>query len=178
MKFEVLGPYEVPIKSILKIDHVSDLRKSIQEDAQCSDLLSSCGCYVFGVKSSGAKTVMPWYVGKAERQTVLNEATNPTHLQLFNEILDEYKRGTPTWFFLPALTPEGRARKPTTGKGGIKEIDFLEDWLIAQALKRNPNLWNIRKTKMLRDLTVRGLFNPKQGDMNDEAAALKACLGV
>jgi hypothetical protein len=63
--------------------------------------------------------------------------------------------------------------------GGKKPaIDFLEDWLIAMCLKTNSDLLNFKKTKMLRDLYVRGIFNPSAGDQTKSAASLKQCIGA
>jgi hypothetical protein len=178
MKFEVFGPYFFPTKTIIKKGHVDQLKSEIEADPSIASYLAGPGCYVFGVKSSGAKSVQPWYVGKAERQSVLREATNAQHLQLYNEIFDEYKRGHPALYFMPAITPVGKTRQPTTKDSGMPAVNFLEDWLIATSLKRNSALWNVRSTKMLRELSVRGIFNPTKGDLNIAAASLKTCLGL
>lgn len=175
MNFEVLGPFFIKTPTIIKADHIKDLKASIEEDAAVSALLAAPGCYVFGVKSS-SKRVVPWYVGKAEKQSVFKEATNAAHLQLFNEILDDYEKGHPTLIFLPQVTNTGRPAKVAQGEQSKPAVDFLEDWLIAAALKSNPNLYNIKKTKMLNDLWVRGLFNPKPGDSSASSQALKASL--
>lgn len=150
----------------------------MQEDQRLADILAGPGCYVFGIKSSGASRVIPWYVGKAERQSVLKEATNPQHLQLYNEIFSEFKRGHPALYFMPTITPGGKAKLPNTKVSGMPAVEFLENWLIATALKTNPALWNIKSTKMLRELSVRGVLNPTKGDLNKPAASLKNCLGI
>ena len=95
---------------------------------------------------------------------------------MFNEILDDYEKGHPTLIFLPQVTNTGRPAKVAQGEQSKPAVDFLEDWLIAAALKSNPNLYNIKKTKMLNDLWVRGLFNPKPGDSSASSQALKASL--
>jgi hypothetical protein len=176
MRFEVVGPFFVQTPRIIKVDHIRELKESIERDETVSGLLSAPGCYVFGVKSAGAKRVVPWYVGKAEKQSVFKEATNAAHLQLFNEILDKYERGHPALIFLPQVTETGRPAKVAKGEGKKPAVDFLEDWLIAAALKSNPNLYNIKKTKMLNELWVRGLFNPTAGDSSTASRALKASL--
>ncbi|WP_211443003.1 hypothetical protein [Collimonas humicola] len=178
MKFEVLGPYYFPTRTIIKADHIKKLKATALEDPFGASLLSGPGCYVFGVKSSGSARVVPWYVGKAERQSVLKESTNGSHLQLYNEILDEYKRGRPALYFVPAVTLQGRGRSPVQKGGKMPAVDFLEDWLIARALQSNPGLWNARKTKLLRELSVRGIFNPTKGDMTLPSASLKECLDL
>lgn len=178
MRFETFGPFYLPTNSIITTANARKLKEYLASDPRTEILLAACGCYIFGIKSSGSTRVIPWYVGKAEKQSVLKEATNAAHLQMYNEIFDGYKRGRPAFYFLPAMTPGGRVRTPTTGQGSIQAIKFLEDWLIATAYKTNPNLWNVRSTKMLRELYVRGIFNPKQGDSDQESADLKICLGL
>lgn len=177
MKFEVFGPYFFQTKSIIKASHIDEMKKLAQTDAKVAALLLCPGCYVFGVKSSGSSRVVPWYVGKAEHQSVLKEATNAQHLQLYNEIFDGYERGHPALYFMPAVTPTGKPRSPALKGSSMPAVDFLEDWLIATALKVNPSLWNVKKTKLLRELYVRGVFNPSAGDMNPASASLKRCLG-
>lgn len=176
MRFEVVGPFFIKTPRIIKVDHIKNLKNVIDEDAAVAELLAGPGCYVFGIKSTGAKRLVPWYVGKAEKQSVFKEATNSAHLQIFNEILDGYEKGHPALIFLPKVTSTGRSAKVAKGAGKTPAVDFLEDWLIAAALKSNPNLYNIKKTKMLKDLWVRGLFNPTSGDSSSASQALKASL--
>jgi hypothetical protein len=176
MRFEVVGPYFLKTRSIIKVDHVKDLKASIADDDELANLLSAPGCYVFGIKSTGSKRVVPWYVGKAERQSVFKEATNAAHLQLYNEILDTYKKGHPALIFLPQVTISGQPAKVAKGESKKPAVEFLENWLIAAALKSNPHLYNIKKTKLLNELWVRGLFNPTAGESNAASKALKATL--
>ena len=178
MKFEVFGPYFLDTKTIIKNEHVVAMREAIIESEQASVLSTAPGCYVFGIKPSGAQRIIPWYVGKAERQPVIKEATNAQHLQLYNELFDYYKNGKPALYFLPSTTPQGRATTLAEAGGKKPAIEFLEDWLIAASLKTNPGLWNVKKTRLLRELYVRGIFNPSKGDLNMSAASLKKCIGV
>lgn len=178
MKFEVFGPFFFNARTIIKQEHVAAICAEIKESEFGSVLSTAPGCYVFGVKASGAQRVIPWYVGKAERQPVIKEAMNAQHLQLYNEIFDEYKNGNPALYFLPSTTPSGKATALADAGGKKPAIEFLEDWLIATCLKANPALWNIKKTRMLRELYVRGIFNPSKGDLNGSAASLKKCIGI
>jgi hypothetical protein len=178
LNFEVFGPYYFATETIIKREHAKALLGEIAQGDASSVLSAAPGCYVFGVKSSGAQRVLPWYVGKAERQPVIKEATNAQHLQLYNEIFDEYKNGYPALYFLPSITPKGRPSALADAGGSKPAIDFLEDWLIATCLKTNPDLWNVKKTRMLRELYVRGIFNPSAGDLTASAASLKRCIGA
>jgi hypothetical protein len=178
MNFEVFGPYFFKTKTIIKLEHVAAVRDEITASESGNVLSTAPGCYVFGVKSSGAQRVIPWYVGKAERQPVIKEATNAQHLQLYNEIFDDYKNGHPALYFLPSTTPKGKATTLAESGGSKPAIEFLEDWLIATCLKANADLWNVKKTRMLRELYVRGIFNPSKGDLNSPAASFKKCIGA
>lgn len=178
MKFEVFGPYFLDAKTIIRKEHAVAMREEISASERGGVLLTAPGCYVFGIKPSGAQRIIPWYVGKAERQPVIKEATNDQHLQLYNEIFDDYKNGKPALYFLPSTTPKGRPTALAEAGGKKPAIEFLEDWLIAASLKTNPGLWNVKKTRLLRELYVRGIFNPSQGDLNTSAASFKKCIGV
>lgn len=57
------------------------------------------------------------------------------------------------------------------------DIDFLEQFLIGQALGRNPNLKNLAKTRMLRGLVVPGFINSPRGKYSHAVGALKDVLG-
>lgn len=176
MRFEVVGPFFIKTPTMIKVDHIKELKAYLDTDEKAASLLTAPGCYVFGVKSTGAKRVVPWYVGKSEKQSVFREATNKDHLQLYNEILDEYDKGHPALIFLPQVTDTGRPTKVAKGDGKKPAVEFLENWLIAAALKSNPGLFNVKKTKMLNELWVRGLFNPTPGDSSIASKALKATL--
>ncbi|KVD48727.1 hypothetical protein [Burkholderia ubonensis] len=125
MKFEVFGPYYLDTKTIIKKEHVVAMREAIIASEQGSVLSTAPGCYVFGIKPSGAQRIIPWYVGKAERQPVITEATNAQHLQLYNEIFDDYKNGKPALYFLPSTTPKGRATTLAEAGGKKPAIEFL-----------------------------------------------------
>jgi hypothetical protein len=92
----------------------------------------------------------------------------------YNKILTE-KSGTPVLFLLPMLTDNGRLRKRPKSNGSI---DFLERWLIAEALQKNPELVNNMQTHLLRNLHVTGIFNPGQGEATAASRALRNTLSL
>ncbi len=176
MRFEVFGPYEIRVANIIGKADLSRLRECLVTDKDLWRLLSGAGCYVFAIKSSGGKIPRPWYVGRAEYQSVWSEATNSSHLQLYNEILSKFERGIPVLYFLPVTTKTGQPKIAKSSSRGLPSVRFLEDWLISIALKANSKLWNIRGTKLLREMYVRGIFNPKSGDTTNSSKSLKSCL--
>ncbi len=174
MNFDVYGPYEIarftPKKLITK-ESCTDLQSRL------SEFDTSCGCYIFAMRAG--KGIKPWYVGQANKSSLIQEALNPSNIVKFNtDVLSRFK-GTPVIFFLPLLTGNKKVfAKPTKRKEGRKSVDFLEEWLIASALQKNPSLINKQKTKFLRDIHVRGIFNPVQGEADDHSAALKKTLNL
>ena len=137
-------------------------------------LLNACGCYVFALRAS--KGYKPWYVGQANKSRLVNESLNPSNRGKYNEVL-AHNFGTPIMFLLPQVTRSGDwFTKPTVTVSGRASINFLEEWLIASALQKNPNLLNEKKTAFLRKLHVTGIFNPKKGESHVYSRALKKAL--
>jgi hypothetical protein len=172
MNFDVYGPYEIkrftPSKLLTK-DTLLAIR------AQCPDLILTCGCYVFATRAG--KGFTPWYVGQANKTSLIAEAFNASNINKLNEAFAHIK-GTPVVFFLPLLTKNGNFAKPSSAGKGRKSVDFLEEWLIASALQKNSKLINQQKTKFLRELHVRGLFNARQGEADVHSNKLKKALNL
>lgn len=175
MKFDIYGPYVVPkinyrkTKLITK-DSIALLQANIDND----ELINGCGCYVFAIRA--AKGYTPWYVGQAAKMRLLAEAMNSNNREKYNKILGDHA-GTPVLFLLPKLTNSGKLAKPTKNKKGeLKAVTFLEEWLIASALQKNPKLVNKQNTHFLKNLHVIGLFNPKSGEAHNCSAELKRAI--
>lgn len=134
MNFDVAGPSFLTRhrkKSIITQESLTDLKREL--DASHPGLAKACGCYVFAIKAGKGYT--PYYVGQACKLLLPREAMNPTNREKYNRACEG--KGMPTLFFIPKLTPQGRYR---TKGGSSRTIDFLERWLVAKALKKNPNL--------------------------------------
>ncbi len=172
MKFDIYGPYDIPRNrygksNLITKDSVATLREVIDNDS----LVNGCGCYVFAMRAG--KGFKPWYVGQASRMKLLDEALNPNNREKYNKISASQK-GTPILFLIPKLTTGGKFAKPTRNKNGeLKAVNFLEEWLIATALQKNPKLINHQNTHFLKYLHVVGLFNPKVGEGTTCSRALK-----
>lgn len=149
MLFNVAGPFEISRfgtkKNITKFS-LADLK--IQLENWEKGLSESCGCYIFVKRAGGG--VIPWYVGQACRNSMLNEVLNPTNITKYNEILDD--KGTPLLFIIPARTPTGKLRKRPKS-GDLSSLIFLERWLIAIAIDRNPDLIITKKQSFFGDYT-------------------------
>ena len=185
MKFHVYGPFTLkPSKSTNLITNESlvSLIGDVEETEE--GLSDACGCYVFGVKAS--KGIVPWYVGQANKTALVKEALNSTNREKYNSVMTKSdgptamakRHGTPILFLLPNLTPQGRFAKKTSKSNGLESINFLEEWLIASALQKNPEMINDKKTYFLRNICVTGLFNGERGKATKSSSELKRALGL
>src|SRR5207249_2957772 len=96
-------------------------------------LAKAAGCYVFGMRTG--RGIMPFYVGKASR-TFEQECFAPGKINHYNEALVDYNRGSPVLFLVALPTRRGRRNE--------QAIAELEDFLIQNAVARNPDLLNVQ----------------------------------
>jgi hypothetical protein len=175
VKFDIYGPYEVPRHQhgrarIITRNSLRGLAELIDNE----DMINGCGCYVFAMRAGRGYT--PWYVGQASKMRLLEESMNANNRENYNRILLE-QNGTPVIFYIPKLTNGNRFAKPTRNVNGqLKSVNFLEEWLIATALQKNPKLINHQKTHFLKNLHVVGLINPRTGENNNTSAELKRAI--
>ena len=174
MNFDVAGPFDVSRhgpKALITKRSVVDLKLQLEEWA--GGLSEACGCYVFALRAGKGYT--PHYVGQSCRNSLLKESLNASNVGTYNEILGEIK-GTPVLFLIPLLTPNGKFRKQTTSDRALPEVNFMEHWLIAEALDKNDELKNNKETKFLRNIHVVGIFNSRHGEATSASKALKEAL--
>lgn len=105
----------------------------------------------------------------------MTEALNPSNREKYNKVLSESK-GTPILFLIPMRTPTGKFRKKSQVSGGLAALDFLEGWLIANAIEKNTDLINNKRTKFLRQIHVVGFFNAKKGESTSASQQLRKAL--
>lgn len=174
MNFEVEGPFSLgrhgPKQLILK-ESLRQLKEELNLHKE--GLAEACGCYVFAIRAGRGYT--PYYVGQACKSSICEEALNSTNREKYNSALSESK-GTPVLFLVPLMTPARKYRKRPAGNGGLPELDFLERWLIARAIEKNPYLINNKETKFLRGIRVRGLFNAAKGEWTNASKLLSKTL--
>src|SRR5271165_4152715 len=115
-------------------------------------LSDACGCYVFATKA--AKGYTPWYVGQTKKAGLFKEALSPSKLNHYNKIVNTVG-GLPILFLLPLLTEGERFHKSSEH---LPEIDFLEKWLIGEALQKNENLINVQHAEFLKRFRVKGVL--------------------
>lgn len=173
MKFNIQGPYELERSKGL-IDSSAKARREYWEriDDDIPGLSDACGCYVFSIKAS--RGMLPWYIGKAERQPFKKECLSHHKINHFNNAIAE-RRGIPVLFFIPQLTKAGSFRKPTTSTR--KAINELESILIGMALAKNSDILNAKGTTMLKKITVDSFLNSKRKAKGGPAGELRQLLG-
>ncbi|QGM44455.1 hypothetical protein [Methylocystis heyeri] len=175
LNFDVVGPFVITRhgpKKLIDKQSCSDLRNEVE--TAWEGLSDACGCYVFAVRAG--KGFTPFYAGQqACARPLVAEALNPANITKYNGV--PHKKGNPVIFLLPMVTSTGRLRKrPENGKS-LRTINFLEDWLIATCLVKNPDLINNRKTKILRNIHVTGILNARPGSgKNGASTALKRAI--
>jgi hypothetical protein len=156
LRFAVYGGYELPrLNKIIDSSAGSrqDYWNSVENDIE--GLSQACGCYVFSAQNR------PWYVGLAEKQSFEKECLTYHKIDRYNKVLASYQRAAPYLYFVAKLTPGGSFCSPS--KNGHSAIKALENLLIGLALSRNPDLLNIRGTKILREMNVPGILNTESG---------------
>ncbi len=84
------------------------------------------------------------------------------------------ERGTPVLIFVARLTPGDRFTKTLSES----EANFVEQHLISLSLRNNPELKNIRNTKLVKSIQIPGILNSPQGAPSSGATLLRQILGV
>ncbi len=156
MNFKIYGPFEIPTmggnRKYLMLDkELPTFWQNIKTEYPA--LENGCGCYVFGMRSGGG--IKPWYVGKSQKQSFFKEVFTPHKKSIYKDIIPR-EHGTPVIFLVAKLTKGNKFSKPGESHN---EIDFLENMLIVDALKKNRELMNLKKTKFAKDLIVASYFN-------------------
>jgi hypothetical protein len=173
MKYSIHGPFEIKTKKGTDlVDHSNTAKHAfwaIVENEQAL-LASSCGCYLFAIRAS--KGIKPWYVGLAAKQPFEKECFTPQKITIYNDALAG-KKGTPVLFLISKRSKGGKLAKPS--KNGHHDATYLETLLIGAAIKKNPALMNIKKTKYLKQMCVPCLMNtPKRKPTLSEREFKKA----
>jgi hypothetical protein len=173
MIFQPYGPFHVK-RSDGHIDRSKEAKRAFWDGANeaCFNISSGCGCYVFAIQTR--RGVIPWYVGKAERQGFDMEIFTPHKLLLYNEALRQ--QGVPVIFLLTKMTPGGKLCRPA--QSNDRSIRFLESNLIGIALRKNRHLKNLKDTKLVREISVPGILNSSAGRPHTVASDLKDALGL
>lgn len=158
MNFSAAGVFEIKRQKNRHVDVSPRSKKEFWSlvEKEYPGLRHAAGCYVFVTFNS--RSAVPWYVGKAERQSFEKEVFALHKVHHYNEVLASQK-GTPYVFLIPRVKASRVPCKPTRAE--TPSIRLLEMLLIGMALRRNPQLRNTRDTSLLRKLNIEGLLNSK-----------------
>ena len=148
--FEISDEFRIPIK-FAKNGAKSFDRDQIKQMAQDNDLFQQKGIYVFSIRAG--RGMIPWYVGKTEKQDFLREAFNIRNERLLSEVINNQK-GT---LFVQFITQQ-RSR----GKPNMSQIGEIEYFLIGHASERNKNLLNNNGRKTAK-WSIKGVYNSGKG---------------
>ncbi len=166
---EVYGPIEIPHNgqktgSTKRIDRAFAKEFWAQNDA--GPLAKKQGCYIFALRAG--KGFTPWYVGKAGK-SFEQECFTDHKIRHYNDVLWLGKKGKPIMFF---VAQSGSKNKIPAGI--IKE---MEDYLIQSAVYKNPDLCNIRQTK-IPEWGVAGVVRGGKGRRAMVAQTFKTMMGI
>ena len=175
MNFYPYGPFKIPKSNKGLISTDKDEQKSFWESIESNEegLSYGIGCYIFAIKA--AKGALPWYVGIAEKTSFTKECFTAHKIVHYNNAIAA-RKGTPLLILIPKFTNKDRFSKCSSN--GHKDIQFLENILIGIAFRRNPNLMNIKDTKILREMVVPGIINSRKGSPSKERSELQRILGI
>jgi len=184
MIYEVFGPFELPYREGIVLKGTRGVPPKKDMMAQLNDfwdkvendhigLSEACGCYVFSIRA--AKGCKPWYIGKASKQSFRKECFTADKILKYKGVADS-KHGTPLLHFIARMTDGNKFSMPSKTGAGHLDIDFLESELIRLGLERNADIINCQRTKMLKDIFVPGIFNPKPGKLHPAAQSLRDIL--
>lgn len=164
----VHGPYVVPFRvSALGAKCVDKSEvKEFWAKTETAAFRPKHGVYVFALKA--AKGFKPVYVGKATKGFG-QEALHVTKLYHYNQALVDGGKGTPVMFFVAA--GEGLNKVPA------KTCDEIETFLIQLAIRKNPELRNIMKSR-LADWSIKGLVRGGAGKPSITAVAFGKMIGM
>ena len=132
-------------------------------DRRHGKLSQSCGVYLYGVLGKEGKRkpigcTLPWYVGKAEKQTFDQECFNGRNQNEYNRVWSSVYRGlgTPFLYFLARMEDDQFSRPTTAQYRGIR---FVEDLFIQMSLTVNSNLVNKQLTSHAQKTYIPGILN-------------------
>lgn len=161
MRYTVHGPYEIGVdkgqEDWIDKDDIKDLWEQVGGELQ-----NARGVYLFGMRGLGkngdAGKDLPWYVGKAEKQTFKQECFNGRNQNTFNKILTDYKKKGKPFLYLLARKENDEYSGPAASKP-YRDVGLVEEMFIQLSLSINNDLKNISATKMARRTSIRGLLN-------------------
>jgi hypothetical protein len=140
------------------------IERTIKRDYPHDNLLTKKGCYIYAIRTGGrgqkGGAFTPWYVGKAHRQSLLDESLSDRNFnKIYSVAFDRVTRGTPVLFWIAKAAP---GQKEAANAGVIAD---MEKALIWHAVDCNPELLNIVENPRLFGFEIAGLPLVAQHDV-------------
>ena len=192
MHFKMFGPYDISDREASRhtgwldkddFDHLWDVvDESI--DKGSGQLSGACGVYLYGVRGVEGKRktigrTLPWYVGKAEKQTFRKECFNGKNQNEFNRIWSSVYRGqgTPFLYLFARMEDESQFSPVATDK--YPGVRFVEELLIQLSLAVNTDLVNKQLTSQAQQTSIRGILNSRRrGKLSKSVSEFRDLLGM
>lgn len=158
MQYKVYGPFAIPRENgLLQLNGPTIKTFWDEIGRKVEGLPQACGCYIFSIG------IKPWYVGLASGQFFRAECFSVSKKAAYLAAYNNVDKGVPRLTLIAKLTPQKkRFCKPSVNLQN--DIYLLEDLLIGMALRKNPKLINIAKTKLLKEMHVPGILNTGTGE--------------
>lgn len=167
MHFWSFGPFEVDLSQDRSHFWAQVREEEEWESLGHNRLCHAIGCYVFLLRY-GDK-YRPFYVGKTNAKSgFYSEIFAPHKLDHYQNIISEHPRHTPLMLLFPLRTPTWTLSRAYVTNRPL--IEWMERILIGMALAKNPDLYNRRDTKNLKNCIVDGVFGKFSKSQRYEAA--------
>jgi len=150
-KYEVFGPLQFRLEGSSSFDDALDELFTKRKEG----LENAVGAYVWTRNEGGAK--IPWNVGMTSRQGFKTRFGQKA--KTIAQLLADSETNVAEVYLLALCNKKGGFRKPTKSEKGIPANDWLETMLIASAIRVNPELRNVARSKYLRNAVVEGYLN-------------------
>ena len=187
MRFKIFGPFDIPLDEGQEnwLDS-ADIRSFWNQIVNLDQpgLSSACGVYIFGMRGAEhlqkgvASRTLPWYVGKAEKQSFAKECFTGRNMNNFNKVISQtYKgRGTPFLFLLARIEKDNETfSDPTTED--YPGVAFVEKMMIQMSMAVNTNIENTSFTADAKRTIIRGILNSK-GKISKQTQEFKRIFGI
>lgn len=165
MRFKIYGKFEIPLEKDAsnRIDKADVKAFWQQVEWKKPDLPNACGVYIFGIegrlKNKSSKTSMPWYIGKAEKQTFKQECFTDNKLITYNNTFSDHymSKGRPFLYLMARQEEEEKFSTPTTSE--YPGIRFVEKMFIQMGLSVNGELKNVQNTDAIKTTAIKSVMN-------------------
>ncbi len=165
--FVVDEPFVLPTKDMATgAKHLDE--KAAKKLLAENDEFNARGCYVITARGPN-RGHTPIYVGKAAKRSLAKECLISRNTVFINETINEKQKRTPCLFLVRQVKKNG--------KWNESQIGQVEEYLIANAASKNPNLKNKQHMPQER-WRIRGVINARKGESTIASKALKAALNI